>query len=383
MFLYLLDRLLKLATIVHFFRRPAPPPPTPWPSVTIIAPITRARHDMRGPLVGCARLAYPGPQQHLVICDITDEANRQLVQQVQAEHPEWNSTLLLVTPANGLIAPKLDKMNIALPQAKGDVLVFLDDDVTLRPDALQTLLPYLEEPQAGAAFGLACYSDWHNLPSSLISAFVNANALPSYIPLSYLTEPYTITGHCFALRRTTFDAIGGFNGMVDRIDDDHELARRLRIRGLRCIQTPMIYEVENNLPTLAAANEQLKRWFVFPREAMLPFLTSRERIATALGSLGTMLPPLIALLEAISFFAPQNAKRKMQNAKLVLLTFLTTFFIYEGYLGRRMPWWRWPLLLVIALINPLHILTILKGDNVINWRGQRMKVFAGGKFEVF
>jgi ceramide glucosyltransferase len=297
---------------------------------------------------------------------------------VQAEHPDWNSTLLVVSPDTGAVASKITKMNTALPHASGAVLLFVDDDVTLRPDALQTLLPYLEQPQAGAAFGLACYTNWHNLPSSLISAFVNVNALPSYIPLSYLTEPYTITGHCFAVRRSIFNAVGGFAGMEARIDDDHELARRLRIRGLRCIQTPMIYDVENSLPTMAAANEQLKRWFVFPREAMLPYLTPRERIATALGSFGNFLPPFVLLLEATQYVATQNSKLKTQNSKLVLLTFLATFFIYQGYLGRRMPWWRWPLLLVIALINPLHILTILRGDSVVYWRGQRLRIARGG-----
>ena len=54
------------------------------------------------------------------------------------------------------------------------------------------------------------------MPGSAISSFVNANALLSYIPLTYLTEPFTITGHCYALRRAIFDAVGGLEDMAGR-----------------------------------------------------------------------------------------------------------------------------------------------------------------------
>jgi ceramide glucosyltransferase len=383
--LYLLDRLLKLFAIAHFFRRPAPPAPAEWPSVTVLSPLTAARHDLRGPLVARARLAYAGPQQHLLICDRDDMASQEIVREVQSAHPNWNSTLLLAEPDNGTIASKVAKLQAALPQSSGEVLVFVDDDVTLRPDALQVLLPYLNQPQAGAAFGLACYTAWQNTPSSLISAFVNANALPSYVPLSYLCEPYTITGHCFALRRNVFAAIGGIAGLEGRIDDDHELARRLRIRGLRCLQTPLIYEVENVLPSFPAANAQLKRWFVFPRETMLPFLTRRERFATAIGSLGSLLPPLVVVGDPWGLSgtgrANEQTGRKGFLTLLTLVAFAGSYAVYEGYLGRRTPWQRWPLLLVIALLNPLHIIGLLAGNSVIEWRGQRLRILPGGRWE--
>jgi ceramide glucosyltransferase len=53
--------------------------------------------------------------------------------------------------------------------------------------AARILIPFLYQPQVGAVFGLACYTNWRALWSSLMSGFVNANALLSYIPISYLT----------------------------------------------------------------------------------------------------------------------------------------------------------------------------------------------------
>ena len=36
------------------------------------------------------------------------------------------------------------------------------------------------------------------------------------------------TGHCFALSRETFADVGGFTDLERRVDDDHEIARRVR-----------------------------------------------------------------------------------------------------------------------------------------------------------
>jgi len=211
-----------------------------------------------------------------------------------------------------------------------------------------------------------------------MSSFVNANALLSYIPMTYLTEPFTITGHCFALRRTIFDAIGGLEDMIGRIDDDHELARRLRRHGLRCIQTPMIYDVDNDLPTLPAYLAQMRRWFVFPRLLMAPYLSRRDQAVTALGSAGTLLPSLIALL-AIS----SRSRHALRGLAIMFGVFAAVYLYGERrYLGRSAPTRRLITLVIAAVIAPLQIVWgLLVGDEV-QWRGQRLRIRPGGVVEV-
>ena len=51
------------------------------------------------------------------------------------------------------MAGKVEKLNLALPEAAGEVLWFLDDDVAPRQGAARTLAAYLQEPRAGSAFG--------------------------------------------------------------------------------------------------------------------------------------------------------------------------------------------------------------------------------------
>ncbi len=374
---FVLDRLLKLMAVIHFFRKPAPPPPASWPSVTILSPITRGVSNLPHALACRGQLSYPNTVQHLLICDAADLPSQAVCRAWLATQPRGEDALLLVAQPGRPLATKIEKLNAALPHATGEILLFVDDDVALRPETLTTLIPYLYAKRAGAAFGVACYTAWHNLPTSLMSAFVNGNALLSYIPLTYLTEPFTITGHCFALRRTIFEAAGGFTAMDERIDDDHELARRLQRLGLRSLQTPLIYDVENHFTSLAGYAKQMRRWFVFPRQLMVPQMNQRERLATAVGSLHTAILPLLMGWALIT----RRRTAWSAFALVLLLTNAVQYFCEVHYLGRRTPWRWWLLHTVSALTAPLHILQALLGHADVIWRGQRLRLHDGGRVE--
>jgi ceramide glucosyltransferase len=376
--LFALDRFWKLAAVIHFFRRPLPSVPTAWPSITLFQPITRGVSGLSTSLRSRAKLDYPASIQHLLICDAHDSELQAECRALLTEFPALQAEIVLVETNAASVASKTEKLLAAIPYATGEVFWFLDDDVALRPLAARILIPFLYLPQVGAVFGLACYTNWRTLWSSLMSGFVNANALLSYIPISYLTEPFTITGHCFALKREIFQNAGGFEGMEHRIDDDHELARRVRQLGLRCVQTPMIYDVDNDFDSLQSYTRQMKRWFIFPRQAMLPFLTPWEQAISLLGSISNLLPGLLALLALCTW---------RRSTFLVLITSLSLFNAIYGlcqvcYLKRRMPLRRWPLLPIVALLTPLQVLWALFSNEEIEWRGQRLRIRRGGKMEV-
>lgn len=376
--LYALDRALRLLALRRFFRRPPPPDPAPWPPVTLICPVTRSPNDLRRALEARARLDYPGEQRCLLVCDRADAASQATCRAVMAAHPGWGAELLLVAPDAGAVASKVAKMRAALPRARGEVLCFVDDDVALRPDALRVLVPHATAPGAGAAFGLACYTAWGTLAESLMSGFVNTSALPGYVTLAALVEPFTITGHCFAMRREVFEAAGGLGGMERRFDDDHELARRVRRLGLRNVQTPLIYDVENRLATLGAYHGQLRRWVLMPRQGMLPDLGPRERGAMLLAGLGAMPPPLLALL---ALAARRPAPLAALGASVAAFA-AASAVVERAYLRSPTPAARLPLLPALACATPLHVALAGLGGETIVWRGQRLRLERGGRFTV-
>ncbi len=375
--LYALMQMSKLLGVVMFFRRAAKPAPDVWPSVSMIEPITRSENDLAGVLRARMQLDYPARVQHILVCDAGDAASQEVCRAVLAEFPGAQAKTVLTQDAGGLVASKIEKMLAGLAKADGDVLCFVDDDVLLPPETLRTLIRELQAPGVGAVFGLACYTNWTNAPSSLISVFVNSNALLNYIPLTYFTEPFTVTGHCFALSRRVFEAAGGLNGMEGRADDDHEIARRVRTLGLQLVQTRLIYGVDNRLPTFRAYRAQMKRWFVLPRQTMLPELTRREALLMMLVSADIWLLPLVAALALVL----RNTVGATALGACILVVYATSIICERLYTQQVTPLrWAW-LTAISAIIAPVLMLTAMAGDDVIEWRGQRMRVRRGGRME--
>jgi ceramide glucosyltransferase len=375
--LFALDRLLKLAAVVHFFRRPAPPQPEMWPTVTLLQPITRGASALGDALHARTRLVYPGSIQHVFICDASDSASQEIVRAFLGEFPMLRAEVVLVEAA-GAVASKIRKLQVALPKALGEVLCFMDDDVSPRPDALRLLIPYLYQPGVGAAFGLPRYTNWRTPWSSLMSGLVNANMLLSFVALTYLCDPFRITGHIVAFHPDSFMDVGGLDGLEQHIDDDFEMARRLRVRWLRSVQTPLVYDIDNELLSSAAYEAQLKRWFVIPRQAMMPSLSPWQRVVATLTSGALPLPSIVALLALLT---------RRRSALISLGTSLGIFGIVYAigearYLKGRTPLARWPLLVLVALLTPLQIARALLSNDVVEWRGQRLRVNRNGTVEV-
>lgn len=362
----------------HFFRRGSTQSASGWPSVSIIQPITRGTSGLEGALRSRLILDYPSNVQQILVCDASDNSSLTICQSVLASRPDLQAEIIVLPSDTGPIASKITKLRAGVARANGELLCFVDDDVRLRKTTLRIFVQYLQEPQAGAVFGIACYVAWDTVWSSLMSVFVNTNALMSYIPLCYLAEPWTITGHCFAVKRSDFEAAGGFETMDGRLDDDHELARRLRRIGLRSVQTPVIYDVRNDLPTLSAYRKQMKRWFVFPRQAMIPSMNRREQLVAIVGSVGNTLPLFMSIMTLV-----RRRRSDVRGLLMSLGLFVACYRLCELlYLQRSTPFRRWALVPVMALLAPVEVIVALASDDEVEWRGQRLHVRRGGVFEV-
>jgi ceramide glucosyltransferase len=376
--IFIADRAVKLLALEHHSRRPVPTPTT-WPRVSLIQPITRGVGDLARNLTARAQLTYPGAIQHLFVCDATDGEALAACHALLDVYPELDGDVIAVPSPTG-VALKIAKLQAALPHATGSILCFMDDDVAPYPDALTRLIPFLDLPRAGAVFGLPCYTSWDTVWSSIMSIFVNANMSLSFVALAYLTDPFRITGHIAAFDRAALEASGGLDGLERHIDDDFALARRLGTHGYRAIQTPVVYTIANAMPTARTLHRQIVRWFVLPRQSMLPQLTARERAASVLASGPALVIP--GMLTALAIATRRRAVWGALGATVG--TFAAGYALTERrYLGGRMPWHRWLLLPVVAIFTPLHALaaTVLARDRVV-WRGQRLRVRRDGTFDV-
>jgi ceramide glucosyltransferase len=347
--------------------------------VTLLQPITRGASNLRHALRARAQLDYPAAIQHLLICDTHDAESRAIVSAHLDEFPTLHAEVVLVDAGSGAeVVTKINKLQAALPRARGEILCFVDDDASLRPTTLQVLVPYLFQPGAGVAYGLPCFINWQTTWSSLVSGLINAHMLLSFVALTYLTSPFRINGHIFAFRRDTFREIGGFDGLEQHIDDEYEIARRVRVHKLRAVQTPLIYDIDNALNSWQAYMAQFKRWFVMPRQAMMPSLTPKERAIASISSVTLPMPSMIALL---ALFTRRRSAWWALGASMTL--FGAVYALCERrYLKHQTPLHRWPLLPIIALWTPLQIIWTFFLSSEVEWRGQRLRLNRDGTVEI-
>jgi hypothetical protein len=155
------------------------------------------------------------------------------------------------------------------------------------------------------------------------------------------------------------------------------LAWRLRDKGLRSVQTPLVYDVVNHFDTLGQYAAQMKRWFVFPRQMLLPAMTQRERAVSLLGSAGNLLPGLLLLLAAVARRSTAVRALGMSLGLSVAIHALCE----KLYLRRRTPLKWWPLVLLTTLFAPFQVVWALLSDDVIEWRGRKVRVLKGGWYK--
>lgn len=377
--LYLLDRLLRLAALWHFFRRPAPSPPAAWPSISLIQPITMGAANLENNLRARFAQVYAGDVQHLLVCDAGDTHSQAICQRAMMAYPSVKAKIVIAftTQEAGAIASKIEKLNTGIHAATGEIYCFVDDDIELLAATLSRLICYLQQPKIGAVFGLPCAASWTTPWSSLMTLFVNSNALPTYVPLTYLSDPVAITGHLFALRALDLQRVGSWAGMEQRIDDDSHLGRQLIAANLRLVQTPVIYRVHNEFATWSAYAAQIKRWFIFPRQTIMPYLSPRQQLLSSLLSIGVILPVLALLL---MLFAPSWSM--LRNLFVVSLCFWGDLaLISRFYLHENIPRPAWLLTLITLFVAPLQMVwALLFAAPVIRWRGQTLHIARGGTF---
>jgi hypothetical protein len=122
--------------------------------------------------------------------------------------------------------------NLGARHARGDILLFVDSDLVVAPGAVNALIELLEaDPTVAAAFGSY---DNHPQAKGVVSQY--RNLLHHYVHQTGNVEASTFWAGFGAIRRSVFEAVGGFDEKrFPRCIEDIELGGRLRRAGHRII----------------------------------------------------------------------------------------------------------------------------------------------------
>jgi ceramide glucosyltransferase len=166
------------------------------------------------------------PEAHFLwLIDEDDGTAQALAARLRAEQAGRSGRveILLAPPPPQGRNPKVFKLALGLPQVPGGLIAVLDDDTVLPAGALGRARLALEH--GDLATGLPYYRPEGSFFSRLVAAFVNANALTTYLPILSFRRPVTINGMFYLTPKATLERLGGFAAIEERLCDDYELAQ--------------------------------------------------------------------------------------------------------------------------------------------------------------
>jgi ceramide glucosyltransferase len=370
------ERIWKHWMVVRFFRRPVPAGDN-VALVSIVQPILSGDPTMPACLEQSLRARSRFAREFVWLVDDDDRLAQQICRDLINRYPDYAINLMLMPPPGPRENPKMIKLLAGMQQARGDVLCVLDDDTQLPDGGLERCLPFLDQPGVGLAFGLPYYTSFGTLWSRMVAYFVNSHSLLTYVPYTMISEPMTINGMFYALRRTTYAAIGGFAGLEHTLADDFAVARRVREHGLRLAQTPLCHAISTTVTGPRHYLSLIQRWFIFPRESLLRHLRGRDLLVLYALAMLPAFAPWLALGALVAWPSAWTV-----GFALLYVGYDYAIFAHfnQKYLQHAAPWrysWLVPLL---QLTFPLQLLAALLLPQRITWRGHELQVERGGTF---
>ena len=187
-------------------------------AMSVIIPVHNGGANFRRCLASLAAAASR-PGEVIVVADGDRDGSRLLAESFGAQ------VLKLDTPRGPAGA-----RNLGARRARGDILFFIDADITIPPNTLEQLAAVFgREPGVAAVFG--SYDD-----EPAVAKFFSQykNLFHHYVHQNGRVEASTFWGGCGAVRRDAFLAVGGFDESYRRPSiEDIELGHRLKRAGYR------------------------------------------------------------------------------------------------------------------------------------------------------
>ena len=139
-------------------------------------------------------------------------------------------------PANQYWAGKNWACAQAVPEATGDFLLFIDADVRLKPEAIETAIATAETEKIDLltcmpALVCGCFAEWLVQPLMFnhLAVCFDFTAVND----AAKTDSAFAGGPFMLFRRSAYEKIGGHEAVAGEIVEDVELARRIKRAGLK------------------------------------------------------------------------------------------------------------------------------------------------------
>ena len=218
---------------MSLLKRPPKPLPGPPPRVTILIPAKDEEGRIRGCIESALKQDYPNFD---VVCidDRSTDRTGAIMDELAARDPRLKVIHLTEPPEAGWTG-KNRALHVAQQHAAGEWMLFVDSDVVLEPDVLSASMPVVLRKKFDMLSllpRLESETIWESLLVPLAAGAAGGMYLIALNNRQQLKAAFA-NGQFILVRRGAYDEIGGHFTLRDRLCEDMEMARLLKVRGLR------------------------------------------------------------------------------------------------------------------------------------------------------
>ena len=360
--------LISLWCALKYFRKlDLPMPSTSPPGVTFLKPVKGMDADSYDNFASFCCQQYAGKLQLVFAAASPDDAVIPVIRQLIDDFTDHDISLV-INPA--LHGPNYKVSNLinAFPQAKHEIIIVCDSDISVEPNYLKSVVSHFADPQVGLVTSLYRTSDVHGIATAIEAIGFTAEMIPNVLVAQKLEGLAFALGASMAVRREALQDIGGFEELTDYLADDYQLGNKIHRAGWRIALDPCFVESVIKPENLMSVLSRQLRWARTMR-------ASRPGGYLASGITLPFPAALLASLLAPSPVAGVVAVALLYGVRLSICTLFSRRFVRDNLLPR----WLWLLPLRDMLAFFTWALSFL--GNRVDWRGSRFILKPGGKIE--
>jgi ceramide glucosyltransferase len=220
-------------------------------AISVLKPLCGAEPRLYANLRTFCDQTHPHFQLLFGISSASDPAVT-VVKRLQREYSHLDITLVINESEHGINRKVSNLINL-MEHARHGIIVIADSDIAVLPDYLQTVVAPLAADDIGIVTCLYRARRVGNSWARLGALFIGEWFVPSVHVARTLGSNRFGFGATLALRRKTFDAVGGFQYLRDCVADDFWLAERVRELGFHTHVSEVTVSTdvtERDLPSL-------------------------------------------------------------------------------------------------------------------------------------
>lgn len=221
-----------------------------FPPVSILVPAYNEGVHLKNNLLNLLKTEYPN-FEIIVIDDGSKDNTYEIAQSLSSEY----SKIKAISKING---GKASALNRGIQEAQGDILICVDADSRLKPDAIKHLVNALENPEIAAAAGYVKVGNKVNLLTNWQNIEYTSSQNFERMAFAEIDAIMVIPGAIGAFKKQAILEVGGFE--TDTLAEDCDLSMRLYKAGYRLTTVENALAVTEAPEFLNSFIKQRKRW---------------------------------------------------------------------------------------------------------------------------